>query len=72
MTKLVLGEVVTDEAYERWVKMSNVDKLSLVHANQARLAEKAAEAKRASLPSKPANWDRLSQSDRRTWYHQNG
>lgn len=54
MAKL-FGEVVSDEARARYDAMSNADKLSLVHANQQRLETEAAEAKRASLPEKPAN-----------------
>jgi hypothetical protein len=69
MATQLFGEPVSDQAYENWTKLSNADKLTLEHAHRQQLEERAAEAKRASAPDKPANWDRLSPSDRRTWFH---
>ena len=70
MSKMLLGQLVDDATYAGWQRLSNADKLSVVHANQAVLEANAAAAKRASLPPKPSNWDRGSNMDHRAWYLQ--
>lgn len=70
MSKMLMGELVTDEARAKWDALPNSSKLTLIHANQKRLEAKGAEAKRASWPEKPHNWDRGSGLDKKAWYHQ--
>jgi hypothetical protein len=70
MLKMLFGRIVDDEIFAGWERLSNADKRSVVHANQAGLEAQAPEAKRAALPEKPAAWGRFSSADKRTWYLQ--